>query len=74
MHSKSALYGRCIKKMEQIEALIHQGNYFTINRIRQYGKTTMLSLLEEYLKEKYYVINISFEGVGEEYFSVRQIL
>lgn len=57
------------KKMEQIEALIHQGNYFTINRIRQYGKTTMLSLLEEYLKEKYYVINISFEGVGEEYFS-----
>lgn len=40
------------KKTEQIEALIHQGNYFTINRIRQYGKTTMLSLLEEYLKEK----------------------
>lgn len=57
------------KKMEQIETLIHQGNYFTINRIRQYGKTTMLSLLEEYLKEKYYVINISFEGVGDEYFS-----
>lgn len=57
------------KKIEQIEALVHQGNYFTINRARQYGKTTMLSLLEEHLKEWYYVINISFEGTGDKYFS-----
>ena len=30
------------EKMQQIEKLIAQGNYFTINRARQYGKTTMM--------------------------------
>lgn len=34
-------------KINQIAEMVIQGNYFTINRARQYGKTTTLALLEE---------------------------
>jgi len=41
---------------------IERGDYFTINRPRQYGKTTTLFLLEEALADEYFVIRLSFEG------------
>ncbi|MCD8012145.1 MAG: AAA-like domain-containing protein [Lachnospiraceae bacterium] len=50
-----------------IKNYIDPGNYFAINRGRQYGKTTTLCLLAEKLREKYYCLQISFEG-GEELF------
>lgn len=50
-----------------VEDYIEQGEYFTINRARQYGKTTTLELLYQALKEKYIVIDISFEA-ADEYF------
>lgn len=56
-------------KMQQILQLIEQDSYFTMNRARQYGKTTSLLLLWRALKEKYVVISISFEGMGEDAFS-----
>lgn len=46
---------------------IQLGRYFTINQARQYGKTTMLCLLEEKLKENYIVLSLSFES-ADEYF------
>ena len=46
---------------------IEQGQYFTINRARQYGKTTTLFLLERKLKEDYLVLSLSFEA-ADEYF------
>ncbi len=55
-------------KLEKIIELIRKGKYFTINRSRQYGKTTMLLGIENRLKEKYQIISISFEGIGEEPF------
>lgn len=55
-------------KISRIIQLIEQESYFTINRARQYGKTTTLMLLWRQLKEKYIVINISFEGMGTEAF------
>ena len=55
-------------KLEQITKLIEQDSYFTINRARQYGKTTSLMLLWKALKEKYIVISISFEGMGADAF------
>lgn len=55
-------------KNSQIIQLIEQDSYFTINRARQYGKTTTLLLLWRELKEKYIVINISFEGMGGDAF------
>ena len=38
-------------KLSQIKLMIDAGQYFTINRARQYGKTTPLRRLKEYLKE-----------------------
>ena len=34
-------------RLEETKALIDRGEYFVINRARQYGKTTMLHLLAE---------------------------
>ena len=51
------------KKIDEIiSILIDKGKYFTINRARQYGKTTTISKLEEKLYNKYMVVSISFEG------------
>ena len=55
-------------KLEQITKMIEQDSYFTINRARQYGKTTSLMLLWRALKERYIVVSISFEGMGAEVF------
>ena len=54
-------------KINQIEQYIEDEEYFIINRPRQYGKTTTLFLLENDLKKKsdYFVISISFEGLGD---------
>ena len=51
-------------KIQQIEKLIAHGDYFTINRARQYGKTTTISTLFRKLKDKYLMIRLSFEGLG----------
>jgi hypothetical protein len=55
-------------KIAQIKQLIDRGSYFTINRARQYGKTTTLNELEKRLSHEYTVISISFEGLGDESF------
>ena len=46
---------------------IEKGEYFTIDRARQYGKTTTLYLLEQKLREEYIVLSLSFEA-ADEYF------
>ena len=56
-------------KIDKIIKLIEDEEYFTINRSRQYGKTTTMYLLKNRLKSKYEIINISFEGIGEEPFA-----
>lgn len=60
-------------KLEQILELINNGDYFIINRPRQYGKTTTMHLLEQKLKDKYLVISTSFEGIGDKIFSDEEI-
>jgi len=53
-------------KVSQVAAMVERGNYFTINRARQYGKTTVIRQLEKVLLEKgYQVARISFEGIGD---------
>src|SRR3989339_266870 len=52
----------------EIKKLIDGEKYFTINRARQYGKTTTLSQLYQKLKSEYLIIDISFEGIGDEAF------
>jgi len=56
-------------KVSQIAAMVEKGQYFTINRARQYGKTTTIRQLESVLLGKgYLVARISFEGVGDKPF------
>ncbi|MCL1916854.1 MAG: AAA-like domain-containing protein [Peptococcaceae bacterium] len=59
-------------KIEQIKKLVDARSYFTINRARQYGKTTTLAYLEKTLKDEYIVISTSFEGVGDESFALQE--
>ena len=52
-----------------IEKLVSRRKYFTINRGRQYGKTTTLHALKRKLDEEYCVFLLSFEGIGADAFS-----
>ena len=52
-------------RLEKIKEMIDAGNYFTINRARQYGKTTTLTALMKYLKDDYVVLNIDFQGLDD---------
>jgi hypothetical protein len=61
-------------KIEQIIRLVEDGEYFAISRPRQFGKTTMLSLLNRQLnlKDNYQAFSISFEGIGDTPFTTEQ--
>lgn len=55
-------------RVQEIKKLIDSRKYFSINRGRQYGKTTTLDILQERLKNQYTIFYISFEGFSEESF------
>ncbi|MCD8021487.1 MAG: AAA-like domain-containing protein [Lachnospiraceae bacterium] len=48
-----------------IDHYIEPGKYFSINRGRQYGKTTTLNLLAQKLRKKYYCLQVSFAWADE---------
>ncbi len=50
------------------EDYVDEGCYFVINRGRQYGKTTTLKALAQYLKEEYIVLSMDFQRIGTEEF------
>jgi len=56
-------------KIAQIKKLIDNRCYFTINRARQYGKTTTLSRLHKTLSAEYICARISFQSMGDEEFA-----
>lgn len=39
-------------RLAQMKGYVDRGEYFTINRARQYGKTTILRAMKEYLKNE----------------------
>jgi hypothetical protein len=49
------------ERMEAIKKFVDRGDYFTINRARQYGKTTTLAALKKYLEPDYIVISMDFQ-------------
>ncbi|MCP4152320.1 MAG: AAA family ATPase [bacterium] len=53
------------EKLEGIMDMVAEGDYFTINRPRQFGKTTVIFLLEQKLRKSndYLVLSISFEEI-----------
>lgn len=56
----------------KIKELVDSRKYFSINKGRQYGKTTTLNLLSERLQETYSVFYISFEGLADESYRSEQ--
>lgn len=61
------------------ELYVDRGKYFVINRGRQYGKTTTLRALAEFLRDEYIVIGMDFQRmstssfVDEQTFAVKMI-
>lgn len=56
------------ERLEIIRKMVAKGDYFCINRGRQYGKTTTLEAIRSQLSDEYCVFSISFEGVDDSYF------
>ncbi len=81
MAKKFTITGNCVSrlhymadtsaKMKEILALVENGEYFTMNRPRQFGKTTSYFRLFAILRERpdYLAFPISFEGVGDTVFT-----
>ena len=56
------------ERVKEIKKLVDDGKYLTINRARQYGKTTTIGVLEAVLSEDYYVVSMDFQDYGEDTF------
>lgn len=48
-------------RLLEIKKMVDAGKYFVINRGRQYGKTTTLNALENYLGQDYIVVSMDFQ-------------
>lgn len=57
------------KRLEAIKAMVDNGDYFTINRARQFGKTTTLAALERFLSNEYSVLRLDFQAISTEDFA-----
>jgi len=57
------------QKIEEIFDMVEYGYYFTINRGRQYGKTTTIGKLRKRLPADYICASISFQGSTDKMFS-----
>lgn len=52
------------ERLAAVRKMVEEGDYFTINRARQYGKTTMLHALAEELAAEYLVVRMDFQSLG----------
>lgn len=56
------------ERLQKIKQLVDGKKYFSINKARQYGKTTTLSALESYLSKDYIVADLDFQFLTHEDF------
>lgn len=71
--------GRCIPgkhymvfiedRLSDIKEMVNRGDYFLINRARQYGKTTTLHMLADFLRSEYIVLSLDFQKLSNEQFN-----
>lgn len=59
-------------RLHEIKNMIDDGKYFTITRARQYGKTTILTALADFLAEDYDVISLDFQTISYADFESEQ--
>lgn len=55
-------------RLLEIKNMVDMGQYFTINRARQYGKTTTLKALAKLLQNSYEVVSLDFQMISYESF------
>ena len=60
------------ERVREIRKLIDAGKYFTINRARQYGKTTTLNALRNALSSDYEMVSLDFQGLGNASFQTEE--
>ena len=51
-------------RLSDIKGMIDDGQYFVINRARQYGKTTTLNALARFLSSDYIVVYLDFQDAS----------
>lgn len=51
-------------RLAKIRKMVDAGAYFTINKARQYGKTTTLRALTDFLREDYEVVSLDFQKMS----------
>ncbi len=56
------------EQLEKIKAMVDYGDYFTINKARQFGKTTTINALKKALENDYYVIDWDFQNIDNDAF------
>ena len=59
-------------RVAQIKEMVDAGQYFTINRARQFGKTTTLTALAKYLRDEYAVLSLDFQGISSAGFRTEE--
>ncbi len=59
-------------QVREIRKLIDAGKYFTINRSRQYGKTTTLTALKTSISGEYTVLFLDFQKISNAGFSTEE--
>ena len=60
------------ERVKAIRQLVDDGKYFTINRARQYGKTTTIEALETELAEEYCVLSLDFQKISDAAFRTEE--
>lgn len=61
------------ERLEQMKRYVETGEYFVINRARQYGKTTFLRALKQYLRGEYIVVSLSFQRMSSDNFASESV-
>ncbi len=59
-------------RLAEMKAMIDRGDYFTVNRARQFGKTTTLKALRRYLKNEYQVLSLDFQKLSHKDFETER--
>ena len=59
-------------RVAQIKAMVDAGQYFAINRARQFGKTTTLTALAKDLRSGHVVLSLDFQGISSAGFRTEE--
>lgn len=60
------------ERIQEIAGLVDDGKYFSINRARQYGKSTTIAALSQFLSQKYTVISLDFQSISAAGYKTEQ--